>query len=447
MRVVSWSLLALLVVGVTACAVIGDFASDDPGLRAAPGTFDGRILAVSDADMAATAYADGRLEPVPQDDALTLLADGRAVAAVPASNSVISWPQVVDVAADGRLAMVVETRGPAQTGVERYDSVYTDFPEGARIGVYAIEGETLRLVDSRDDLGRNPGSVEFARAGDFAVVANDVDGAELLVIEVAADGRIGTVRSLSLNLPFRADDTDRRARTLHLSPDGRTLAANVANRRIQFYRLAPDDDGLPLDVQPLGRPTEDLGSRLAVGKWTPDGRHFVVTDTNWDDGTLHMLTQGPGTLIAIRPPQEAGAVPTIVSRAEVGRSPEGFGISPDGTRLATINMERTYLPEMPLLAYWQGRRRYSVSLLSLEPETGALEELDRIYQAGILPEDVIFDRSGEHLAVAVYQRRAGQGRQRGFIDFFSIRGGDTLVSQGVTQPVTRGAHDVVLVGD
>ncbi|MEL6286518.1 MAG: hypothetical protein AAFQ18_09925, partial [Pseudomonadota bacterium] len=85
---------------------------------------------------------------------------------------------------------------------------------------------------------------------------------------------------------------------------------------------------------------------------------------------------------------------------------------------------------------------YSVSLVSIDPETGMMGELDRVYTSGILPEDVIFDETGENLAVAVFHRRKGPDRLRGFIDFYSIEG-DTLVRQDTTQAIMRGAHDLV----
>ncbi|MEM7767927.1 MAG: hypothetical protein AAF253_10630 [Pseudomonadota bacterium] len=431
-----WTVLGVVVVATVGCAAVGDFASDDPGLREAAGVFSSRFLAVSDADMTATAYADGQLEPFEgAGDELILIENGAVTATIAASNSVISWPQVVDATPDGRFAVVVETRGPAPAGLEAYDSVYTDFPVGETVSVYAVDEGALRLTDTVSGVGENMQSVDIAPNGQV-VIATETPGAELVTAQISEAGEMVDVASHDLSPPYRDDDAERRIRTIHIASDGVTLAANVANRRVQFYRLSGDG------VAPMGRPTEDLGSRLAVGKWTPDGEFFVVTDTNWADGTLHMLTQGPGALTAIRPPTTGAGAPLITGRVSVGRSPEGMGMSPDGTRIATINMERTYLPDLPFLAAWQGRREYSVSLVSIDPETGAMAELDRAYTAGILPEDVIFDAAGENLAVAVFHRRKGADRLRGFIDFYSIEG-DTLARQDVTQPVMRGAHDLV----
>ncbi len=445
MRWILWGFAGLVLAIVAAYAALGDFANDDPGLANQPGRFDAPFLAVSDADMVATAYADGQLEPLPDaQDALTLLENGAVTATIPASNSVISWPQVVDRSDTGRFAAVVETRGPPPAEIDAYDNVYTDFPSGTRLALYRVDPGALTLTDSRDGIGLNLQSVEFATNHSFVVMGSETPGAELVTAEITADGRIGAVRQFALKPPFKTDDQEQRIRTIHVAPDGVTLAVNVANRRIQFYRLRLDAAGLPTAVTSLGRPSVDLGRRLAVGKWTPDGSFFIVTDVNWADSTLFMLTQGPGKLFVLRPPTDNSA-PDIISSAPVGRSPEGFDISPNGTRIATINMERTYLPELPPLFAWQGRRRYSVSLLTLDPDTGALKEQDRLYQAGILPEDVIFDRSGRNLAVAVYHRRSGRDRERGFIDFFSITDDDQLTSQGVTQAVERGAHDLVRI--
>ncbi len=426
----------------TACAPLGDFTPDDPGLREAPGRFEGSFLALSDSDMAATAYADGGLEPLPGvRDALTLFEDGGPVARADASNSVISWPQVVDVSIDGRFAYVVETRAPAPRDAAQMTDVFTDFPPGSRLAVFGIEADRLDPVDAAP-VGLNPQSVEATGAGDL-VIGSEAEGAELVTVQLDPSGRIQGIRTFALHPPYRESDEERRIRTVHVAPDGVTLAVNVANRRIQFYRLTRDVEGVPTGVTPVGRPSRDRGRRLAVGKWMPGGRHFVVTDTNWGEGAISMLIQGPGSLFALVPPTRADEAPRVVSRVEVGRSPEGFGVSADGRLLATINMERTYLPERALLGAWAGRRRYSVSLIRRDPVSGRLVELDRAYQAGILPEDVIFDRSGRNLAVAVFHRRRGPDRARGFVDFFSIDGEGRLASQGVAASVTRGVHDLV----
>lgn len=442
----TFSILALILIAAGgSAAAFGEFASDDPGLAERPGVFSGRFLALSDADMAATAYADGRLEPFAgAADAVTLFEDGRPVAMAAASNSVVSWPQVIDVSPDGRYAYIAETRGALAAGTEKVESAYTDFPQGRRLAVLAIGDGTLTQAAVIENAGVNLKSVEAARSGRFLAIASDEDGAELVIAPLDNGLPAGAPQTFDLSPPIAAEDAEQGARSAHLSPDGLTLAVNVANRRVQFYRLTLDETALPLAVTAFGAPTPSFGQRLSVGKWTPDGRYFIITDTGWPDSSIAMLLSPPGTLTVIAPPKDDKAEPRMVGAAKVGRGAEGFSLSRDGRFAASINMERTFLPQLAPLAFWPGRRLYSVSLLSLDPETGALTEIDRIRQAGVLPEDVIFDETGENLAVAVFHRRKGADRQRGFVDFFAIRDGK-LESQGATQAVMRGAHDLVAI--
>lgn len=432
----------ILPAAAAGCAVLGEFASDDPGFTERPGTFDGRFIAIADADMAATAYADGQLEPIDgAADEARLFVNGAARGRVEASNSVISWPQIADVSPDGRFLYVAETRGGPPGDVEKVKDVFLDFPVGRRLSVFEIGVDGLDPAASIEDAGRNLQSVEASADGGFLALASEEDGAELVIIPLFEGLPSGAPRKIALSPPYKHDDTERRVRTLHLSPDGAAIAVNVANRRVQFYRLVLDGEGIPISASPDGDPVEGLGRQLAVGRWAPDGRHFLISDTNWADGQLHMLTQGPSVISVLAPPKDSEPA-RIVSQTKVGRSAEGFSLSRDGRLVATINMERTYLPELAPLAFWKGRRLYSVSLLTFDPTTGALREIDRIKAAGILPEDVIFDDAGKNLAVAVFHRRKGAGRKRGFIDFFAIEGGK-LVAQGSTQAMMRGPHDLV----
>ncbi len=432
--------------GAAGCATLGDFSSDEPGFAETPGEFEGRFLAVSDADMSATAYADGKLEPfIGAQDELTLFANGAPVAKVPAPNSVISWPQVVDVSPDGRRAYVVETFGSLSAGVGRVESVDTAFPEGQTLRVFSVADMSLREIARRDDIGRKPQSVEVSENGQFLVIATESDDAELTVVPLDAEGLPAAPRYIALDPPFRPGDREMRIRTLHLSPDNRTLAVNVGNARVQFYDLLPGADGFPERADPIGDPVK-VGVQLAVGRWTPEGKFFLITDVNSYQSSLAMLTQRGGQVHVIAAPQ-AGAPARHVDSARVGRFAEGLELSDDGTMIASIAMERTYLPEYFFLEVWPRRRTYLLTLLSLDQQTGQLTELHRIRAAGVLPEDVIFDKTGSNLAVAVFHRRKGPNRQRGFIDFFAISDDGKLRAQGRTQAVMRGPHDLVRIPD
>lgn len=442
---ISSSAPSLVVALAVAAAISCSSTRQDAGPAERPGEFRGRFVAVSDVDMAATAYANGRLEPLTGAvDTATLFVDGASVATAPASNSVVSWPAIIAASPDGRHVYVAETRGPAPADADTVEDAYTAFPEGRRISILSTEGDRLEVVGIVEDAGLNIQSIAASRDGRFLVLGSEEEDAELVIIPLADGLPAGSPSRIALSPPYSDTDAESRIRGLYLSPDDRTIAANVANRRIQFYRLMPNAEGFPTDVKSLGDATSDFGVRLALGAWTPDGRRFLATDTRWPASPIGMLFTSASRLTVIEPPGEDGGAPRIVSEARVGRGAEGFSISPDGRHIASVNMERTYLPEIPLLSFWPGRRRYSVSLLSLDPVTGALEERGRVRAEGLLPEDAIFDRDGENVAVAVFHRRKGPDRTRGFVDFYRIESGH-IVNQNVTQGTERGVHDLVLL--
>lgn len=437
---------ALVLCGVAGCASLGDYASDDPGFEAQPGNFEGRFIAVSDADMAGSAYGDGKIEPFEGAlDEITLFAEGAPIAAAPAPNSVVSWPQIVDVSRDGRHAFVIETFGSLPPGTEQVESAYSAFPKASTLRVFSIEGAALKEVATVENVGSMPQSVEVSSDGRFVVIGSESDGAELTIIPLDAEGMPGEPRFIDLAPPYKADDREPRIRTLHLAPDGRTLAANVGNVRVQFYDLTPDNDGIPQDAIAINEPIE-FGVRLAVGRWTPDSRFFIITDVNAYDSTFAMLTQRGGQVHVISPPSNSEPA-KLIDSSRVGRFAEGLELSDDGTMIASIAMERTYLPELFFLETWPRRRTYMLAVLSLDPQTGELTELDRIRAAGVLPEDVIFDETGRNLAVAVFHRRKGPDRLRGFIDYFEIDDNGALRAQNRTQAVMRGPHDLVRLPD
>ncbi|MEM9178858.1 MAG: hypothetical protein AAGA89_04070, partial [Pseudomonadota bacterium] len=251
-------------------------------------------------------------------------------------------------------------------------------------------------------------------------------------------------RAFDLQAPYQSDDAEKRVRNIVVAPDGVTFAANIGNKRVQFYRMVLDLDQRPQELEKLGAPIE-FGVRLSTMKWTPDGRFLIVTDVNAYDSSVRMLTQRGGQVFSIAP-ATASAPAQVMDKQRVGRFAEGVELSDDGRLIASIAMERTYLPQLPPLAVWPHRRRYSLMLIALDPETGALDKLDEIRVAGVLPEDVIFDETGNNLAVATFHRRKGPDRYRGFIDFFSIENGE-LKAQNKTQAVMRGPHDLVRIPD
>ena len=410
--------------------------------------FDSVIAIAADADMAATAYADGGLEPLdPTEGADSLiLAEETAtglveLARAPAGNSVISWPQIIEAAPEEGLIYVVETRG-ALRGVERVEDAYTAFPDGSSLAAFKFESGQLTRVGELD-VGRNPQSVTRGPDGRWLLVATENADGEAVFVSLGPDGAPAGLRKIDLDPPYR-EGGEGRLRGLFWSPDGRWAAANVENERLQLYAVSRAEDETPNGLQPVGPPVE-IGRRWTVAKWTPDSRFILAADTGWPPGGgLSMLFQGPGSLTSLAV-DETGA--QIVSRVEPGLSVEGFALSEDGRRAVTVNMGRTYLPDNPLLRFWPGRNRSSLRLISLDPVSGLLKlEGPEALFDGVLPEDAIFDADGDSVAVAVFHERSGPGRRRGYVDLWRIvetEDGPRLRATDRRLETVRGPHDLV----
>ena len=453
MRVLRWcglSLAALFALGVFALAA---WHGLDRGPRVADARetetrFDlQRLLVLTDADMAATAYADGRLAPRGDlSDALVVLGDPVAGPgsrqAIPASNSVMGWPGAMTAAPDGRHAYVVETRGPIDRGVERLDNTFADMPEGERLTT--IDLDSGEVVDTRP-VCRRPNAVDIAPSGDWLLVACGVHEGELAVVTLDA-GRPARVQRFDLHLPGISarpgiDDGLSYAR---IHPDGTAAGIIQANLGVSLVRFRLDADGIPEAAS--AEPPRLEGDWLTAGRWTRTGGHFLVADVRWGPSPAGALFVRDGAIhsFALSPSDESRG---IVSSARVSKSPEGFELNRTGDLLVAVNMERTYLPGGPF-ALAPGRSAASLSLVSIDAATGMLETLDEpVGFHGVLPEDAVFDRDGDRVAVAVFQDHDDPASD-GWVEIFALdrsSGLPRLVPTGQRLPMPRGAHDLVAI--
>jgi DNA-binding beta-propeller fold protein YncE len=413
-----------------------------------PAKFEGRALLVaSDADMVATAYADAKLDRVMGvEDTLTVVGlplntANPAMARVQVSNSVMSWPQIIAVSPNGQRAYVAEVRSRPADGIQEFEDI-DQMPDGARVTVIDIANPLQPKVIESTNVGRNPEHVSISPDGKFLAVNLEDPGRELLIIELKADGRLG--QQSYFPMPIDGSRQDNRAVIWH--PSGHYLAMTQdSNRRVGFYKINRSGDATA--VTPVGEPFT-IGNHLSNARFTADGRFLLVPDLKWSTwGTslLSHLLNPKGEMIAIRFEPESGQSPEVTSRVEVGLSPEGFALSPDNSLIATVNMRRTYLPN--LLPAWRGKPYSSLSLLKFDRNSGQLTTTGAEYGfPGLLPEQVTFDATGKSLAVVIYNYREPSPKT-GAIEFWNVIGGDnpTLERTASKIDVVRGAHDIVLL--
>lgn len=446
MRVLKWSVISLLAVflaiglGLAGCNVLDRGPSVDDA-NADAGGFDlSRLLVLVDADMAATAYANGQLYPIEgTSDVIVVLDDPGASAPArreaAASNTVMGWPGAMTADPHGRFAYVVEGRAPPPPGVAQMDSVYTDMPDGTLLTT--IDLASGELIGTRP-VCRRPSSIDIAPNGRWLLIPCGDDSGELTIVPLEG-GLPGTPRVFDLDLPAisaRPGIDDGLSYGM-VHPNGTEAAYILSNLGVGLVRFEMGEGGTPVSAE-AEAPIQE-GDWLTMGRWTRSGDHFLVADVAWGPSGLDAVLNGNGAIhsFALSPDND---VRGVVSTATVSKSPEAFEMNRTGDRLAVVNMERTYLPG-GALSVVPRRGASSLSLVAVDEATGTLSTLgDPVGFRGILPEDAVFDTDGDRLAVVVYQDHDAP-RSDGWVEIFAVEG-DRIVPTGRRIPMPRGAHDL-----
>ena len=413
--------------------------------------FNGRALLIaSDADMVATAYADGKLDRVAGiEDTLTAIdlplnQQQPQISTLQVSNSVMSWPQIIATSPDGTKVYVVEVRSRPADGIQEFASIQ-EMPEGRRLTVVDISNLAKPEVIESVDVGRNPEHISTSPDGQFLAINVGEKGRELLIVQLLPDGKLGKRFYFPISNSSSVEDNQ----TVVWHPSGKYLAINQnSDTQVGFYQLQTDVQN-EVTIKPYGKPIK-VGNHISHGRFSADGKFFLVPDLKWNtwgNSRLGNALMNPkGEMVAIRFEPSAGKLPEVVSRTEVGLSPEGFALSPDNSLIATVNMRRTYLP-LNFPPAWRGKPYSSLSLVQFDKNSGKLTTLEEYGFEGLLPEQATFDADGKSLAVVIYNYPE-QSPKTGAVEFWNIVGGNNkprLERTGFKIDVVRGAHDITLL--
>jgi hypothetical protein len=320
----------------------------------------------------------------------------------------------------------------------------------------------LSVVDLR---GARPRVVQVVDSGGFAGygVAVSPDGAHVAVSNWAApgeeagipkgqgrqisimpfrDGRLGAPQLFGMNdipgpnvFPF----------TIAWHPSGRYLAVTVATRNLVAFYHVTRTTGSRVEVEPWGRPVQ-TGPFPFPGVWTPDGRFFIAGVMEWNQSDVTDANAPPGSLAIVRFDDRAGdgLQHSLTTSGDTGINPEGLAISPDGRHLVTVNLQYSHLPDD------FDRRRppttSSITLLRFDRESGETRVVDKHTFDGILPQGVTFDRTGNHVAHAVFDRRGVQSG-RGAVRLWRIHhdAEPRLEPLRATIDTVRGVHALAVL--
>ncbi len=453
------------------CASPGTTGAPDTlrGVTATPPTpadIAGTVIAViCDADMGATAFADGQLSRRSENDrdmfALVRLPlaprPGQeqrwstGFVSLEVSNSVIGSPTSLAITRDGKTAYVAESRGPAAPGAR----TMRDLAAGSRVSIIDLSDPAQPKVTGRIDVGGQPTSVDVHPSGRFVAIARVGQSRSLVIVPITPDGQPGallewTLPGIDPDPDILADKGMGKVSSVVWHPDGEHLAVTVPSAdRVVFYAFTPDkNDGAP-GIAQWGQPVP-TGPHPLSGQFTPDGKDFITTDLHWGPNVEGYLVGAPqGSLSVIRLSSvSAGKAATheVVSTASVGISPEGLAISPDGRWVVTANLKRAMLPASDPRMTPGG----SLSLLSRDPATGTLTPHGEI-PINAMPEGIAFDTAGRHLIVPQF-RTFDPSVVDGELAFFKLvpagvtapDAGPTLIPANFTVGVGVGPHGVLV---
>ncbi len=423
-------------------------------------TFEARgILVISDGDMVSAAYNGAPLgESV--GDALSYvdLRNGiarPAVTTVPASNGVPGAPGALAVSADGTRAYVAE--GRSAPGDEA--AAFRDLAPGQLLQAFDISDPANLVPLNTVALPREPDTVSISSDGTWLAAALSADrartpGAQMALVPLQADGSLGT--PLYLPLPGVPDTVFARRFVFH--PDRLAVAALLSEEdEVRFFDLDLSGDSPAL--VPWGNPV-GMGKFPYTGRFTPDGRHFLVAELNWGRDVPGRGAEAPtGSIALIRvastgddarldgqdgrvfvPPRDRG-LHARVALAEGMMNPEGLEISPDGRFAIATSIENSWLRK--------DDPRYTpyatATLIEIDGAGSRLIKHDDVVYYGELPEGAAFDATSENLFLISYADPSDSGRD-GALHHFRVvetRRGLRLAPTDIVIPVRRGAHYMV----
>lgn len=403
------------------------------------------IVTISDADMLATAYVDGRLGPRSGQDALTVtrispdLSRFESVS-VPVPNSVAGPPTAVAVTRDGRFAFATESFAPRSAEAERF----AQLTPGSRLTMVDLSNLAAPRVAQTLEVGRRPEGVSVNPTGDLvALTLHPVDGRQLAFVPVQ-NGQMGQPQHVDV------PGVDKTTRITHVEwhPSGNFIALTLVDvAQVVFLRVNREAGRVSV---------AEWGNRVVTskypfkGRFTPDGRHFLTANLWWGTDVPGFWTEAQkGDVTSIHFATEQTTGPNnqpqvrhfLVGKADVAKDPEGIAISPDGRYVVSVNLETSYAPKTDarMTPY------SSVSLMRLDPQTGRLTHLDTLRYDGILPEAAAFDASGRFFSIVTYASFNPQDGEGGFLDFFRITADEKIVKLRRSAPLPKGPHSMQLV--
>lgn len=414
------------------------------------------ILVISDVDMDATAFATAQLGSLDQaaEDQVTIFTlpiqereEGTPWAQIAASSSAVGPPTAAAIAPNGRTAFIVETRGPAPAGAEAFG----DLPPGRWLTAIDLSRPLEPQEAGRLDVGPEPMAVDVHPQGDLvAVVRRHAEDGNVIIVAPFSSGSGLGEEAYTWPLIDVPDAESASPSSIVWHPSGKYLAVTLPTRsQVVFFEFSREGDSGEWSLAPWGEPVT-VGKYPYSGEFTPDGRFFITTDLQWGpDVEGFNIGAPPGRLTVVRlseveseAEEDVLVEHVIASVADVGISPEGLAISPDGKFVVTANLGQSFLPmDDPRLGGG------SLTLLEMDRSTGRLRPVTEYPMQG-MPEGICFDAAGRYVVVAQFRSLDPQVED-GELSFWRLNPGSGSQAPALEQGdfylgVGRGPHGVLV---
>lgn len=388
------------------------------------------IVVISDADMAASALVDGKLLKMTGGrDLLTtipmpLVSREQELGEVIVPNSATGSPKSLAISNDGKVGFVIETRGGVADSTKQVRDVHKDLLVGRKMYVIDMNNTAKPRVRFAVPIGKYPTAID-AIDGQL-VIACDDPGKELFLIEVDAVGRPMRTIIASIGIP------DVHPTDISWHPSTDMIVVTLDHKSIVMMkpkRKAQTDEIIGFEL--IGKPLV-VGSKLSVGYFTPNGKYYIVADTKDGIAKSELLT------ISLDSKNGSHA---IVSQLQVGVGTRGFAISPTNNLIVTANTNQTYLPHNQSNLSLKS----SLSIVVIAAD-GKLTAGDEVVFDGIMPRTVAFDKTGDNVAVGVYEY-FDYGRRGGGIEFWKVSKDPKpiLTKSPMRISVARGCHAIRVI--
>jgi WD40 repeat protein len=401
------------------------------------------IIAISDADMAASAFVDGKLfkERGTKDfmSIVKLPIDKYSdeIKSLVVSNSAINSAKSIVISPNRPIAYVVETRGTTPETTTEISNLNTELPVGGFISVVDISDLSQPKILYKFPTGKNPTAIDISPNGEYLALCSEESGKELQILELDSSGK--PIRIINKPQDFQAGKIS----DIIWHPNNNFLVFTMEDSKevglLKVTRDGPTTKIIRLDI--VGH-TLKVGSLPSAGKFTPDGKYYLFPDikSNIADKS-ELVNDAFGDMFVLKFNLDGTSEHYLITKTKIGETPTSFAISPDGSLVAVTNAKKSYFP-------WKNNessKKASISLLKLSTD-GSLNNIAEYEFDGILPKNIVFDKTGENIAVTVFDY-FNFGKHFGGLEFWKVKNGEnpSLQKQDFKLLMPRGLHAIHIV--